>query len=798
LSVQQSEASCHYSGAQVFFHFLQLFLLPLEEFWEFGLVSKSAINLEKRPVFCYSLAMNDKLLKPYNPQETEDAIYKKWEESGLFNPETSIKKGFTKPDAEPFSIVLPPPNVTGTLHIGHASMLAIEDSMVRFNRMRGKRTLWIPGTDHAAIATQSKVEKDLEKNEGKRKNDLGREQFLKRVEEFAEKSHDTIVNQIRKMGSSVDWSREAYTLDTQRSLAVRTAFKKMYDAGLIYRGSKIINWDPKGQTTISDDEIVYETRKAKLYTFKYSKDFPIAISTTRPETKVGDTAVAVHPSDERYQKYIDKEYDIVFAGVPIHIKIIADEAVEKEFGTGALGVTPAHSFVDAEIATRHNLPRVQVINEFAKMIVGGENLRGKKVSEARKIIVDWLKTENLLEEEKDIEQNIATAERSGGIIEPLPKLQWFIDVNKKITIPHSTIQGIASGSVTSLKELMKAAVENGHIKIIPERFQRVYHNWIENLHDWCISRQIWYGHRIPVWYRSTPLTAGRDEIYVDVEPPKDAGWTQDEDTLDTWFSSGLWTFSTLGWPFDYAQGKPQPNSDLEIYHPTSVLETGYDIIFFWVARMILMSTYLLGDIPFKTVYLHGLVRDAQGRKMSKSLGNIIDPLDLIEKYGADATRLSLIIGTGPGNDSKLSEDKVKAYKHFANKIWNASRFVLSVTEGVSLEQKPELMGNDAEALLTWNDTLIEITHDIENYRFYLAGEKLYHYFWHTFADSIIEGSKEAVYKGDEKTKRSAQWTLLYILTNSLKTLHPFMPFVTEEIWNLMGHTHFLMVESWPI
>jgi valyl-tRNA synthetase len=727
--------------------------------------------------------MNDKLLKPYNPQETEDAIYKKWEESGLFNPENAIKKGFTKPDAEPFSIVLPPPNVTGTLHIGHASMLAIEDSMVRFNRMRGKRTLWIPGTDHAAIATQSKVEKDLEKNEGKRKNDLGREKFLKRVEEFAEKSHDTIVNQIRKMGSSIDWSREAYTLDAERSLAVRTAFKKMYDAGLIYRGSKIINWDPKGQTTISDDEIVYETRKAKLYTFKYSKDFPIAISTTRPETKVGDTAVAVHPSDERYQKYIGKEYDIVFAGVPIYLKIIADEAVEKEFGTGALGVTPAHSFVDAEIATRHNLPRVQVINEFAKMIVGGENLHGKKVSEARKIIVDWLKTEHLLEEEKDIEQNIATAERSGGIIEPLPKLQWFIDVNKKITIPHSTIQGIASGSVTSLKELMKTAVENGHIKIIPERFQRVYDNWIENLHDWCISRQIWYGHRIPVWYRRG------DEIYVDVEPPKDEGWIQDEDTLDTWFSSGLWTFSTLGWP--------HKTKDLEIYHPTSVLETGYDIIFFWVARMILMSTYLLGDIPFKTVYLHGLVRDAQGRKMSKSLGNIIDPLDLIAKYGADATRLSLIIGTGPGNDSKLSEDKVKAYKHFANKIWNASRFVLSVTEGVSLEQKPELMGNDAEALLTWNDTLVEITHDIENYRFYLAGEKLYHYFWHTFADSIIEGSKEAVYKGDEKTKRSAQWTLLYILTNSLKTLHPFMPFVTEEIWNLMGHTHFLMVESWP-
>jgi valyl-tRNA synthetase len=737
--------------------------------------------------------MNDKFLKPYDPQATEDTIYKNWEESGLFNPETSIEKGFTKPDAEPFTIVLPPPNVTGTLHMGHAAMLAIEDIMIRYNRMKGKRTLWLPGTDHAAIATQSKVEKIIEKEEGKRKHDLGREEFLRRVEKFASDSHDTIVNQVRKMGSSIDWSREAYTLDEKRNYAVRTAFKKMYDDGLIYRKNRVINWDPKGQTTISDDEIVYETRKAKLYTFKYSKDFPISISTTRPETKVGDTAVAVHPSDERYQKLIGTEYDLIFAGVPIHIKIIADESVEKDFGTGALGVTPAHSQIDWEIAQRHHLPEKQVINEYAKMMVGGETILGKKTTEARQVIVDWLKAEGLLEKEEDIEQNVATAERTGAIIEPLPKLQWFIDVNKKFTIPHSNIDGIASGSVTSLKELMKKVVENGQISIIPERFDRIYRHWIDNLRDWCISRQIWFGHRIPVWYRG-------DEIHVGIEAPEGSDWRQDEDSLDTWFSSGLWTFSTLGWP--------EQTKDLETYHPTSVLETGYDILPFWVARMILMTTYLLGDIPFKTVYLHGLVRDAQGRKMSKSLGNIIDPLDMIAKYGADATRMSLIIGTGPGNDSKLSEDKVKAYKLFANKIWNATRFVLSVAEGVNLEKKPELTEKDNEYILSFHDSLKEISSDIENYRFYLAGEKLYHYFWYTFADVIIEASKDAVYKGDERSKLSAQWTLMYILTNSLKALHPFMPFVTEEIWGLLPdsakassdkvHKHLLMVENWPV
>ena len=721
--------------------------------------------------------MNDKLLKPYNPKETEAGIYKKWEESGFFNPDICVKKGVTAKDAEVFSIVLPPPNVTGTLHLGHAAMLAIEDIMVRYNRMKGLRTLWIPGTDHAAIATQSKVEKDLEKTEGKRKHDLGREEFLKRVEKFAQESHDTIVTQEKAMGASLDWSRESYTLDEKRNFAVRTAFKKMYDDGLIYRGFKVVNWDPKGQTVISDDEIVYKTQKTTLYTFKYSKDFPIAISTTRPETKVGDTAVAVHPEDARYKKYIGQEYDLEFAGEPIHIKIVADAEVDKEFGTGAVGVTPAHSFTDAEIARRHSLPSKQIINEFAKMSVAAPLLKDKKVAEARGAVVAWLKEQNLLLEEKELEHNVATAERTGGTIEPLPKLQWFVDVNKKFSIPHSNINNIASGSVTSLKELMRAAVSQAQIKIIPERFEKVYFNWIENLRDWCISRQIWFGHRVPVWYKGS-------EIYCGIEAPKGSGWVQDEDSLDTWFSSGLWTFSTLGWP--------EKTKDLEIYHPTSVLETCYDIIFFWVARMILMSTYLLGDVPFKTVYLHGLVLDAKGKKMSKSVGNIIDPLDMIDKYGADATRLSLIIGTGPGNDSKLSEDKIKAYKHFANKIWNASRFVLSACENLKLETKPELSEKDAENIKVFEQTLKDITEDIENYRFYLAGEKLYHYFWHTFADIIIEESKK------DLGNPSVLWTLKYILENSLKALHPFMPFVTEEIWSMISEKNLLMVEKWPV
>ncbi len=732
---------------------------------------------------------NLKLFSPYNPKETEDRIYKLWEESGFFNPDVCIEKGVTKADAETFSMVLPPPNVTGTLHIGHASMLVIEDIMTRFARMQGKRTLWLPGTDHAAIATQSKVEKILEKEESKRKSDLGREEFLKRVESFAQNSHDTIVSQIKKIGASIDWSREAFTLDPKRNFAVRTAFKQMYDDGLIYRGHRIVNWDPKGQTVISDDEVINEERKGKFYTFKYSADFPISISTTRPETKVGDVAVAINPTDERYTQYLGKEYDVVFCGVPIHIKIIADEAVEKEFGTGALGVTPAHSQIDADIAIRHKLPTKQVINEYAKMMVGGENIIGKKTTDARITIVEWLRTEGLLEKEEDITQSVPTAERTGGIIEPLPKLQWFINVNKPISTRDNK----------TLKELMLAPLHEKSITIMPERFERVYINWIENLRDWCISRQIWYGHRIPVWYKKIInnkeliINNQNQEIYCGVNPPKDIeNWEQDSDTLDTWFSAGLWTFSTLGWP--------EKTKDLMDYHPTTMLETGYDIIFFWVARMILMSQYLIGEVPFKNIYLHGLVRDAQGRKMSKSLGNIIDPLDVIEKYGADAVRMSLIIGTGPGNDSKMSEDKIKAYKNYANKLWNITRFVLSSTEGIKYNTKFTNYTDSDKILITeWDEVIKTITKEMEEYKFYLVGDKIYQYTWARFADIIIEESKPIISSTNIEAKNSRAQFLINTLVNIITILHPFMPFVTEEIWSMLPveNKNLLMVTVWP-
>src|SRR3989344_2703151 len=553
---------------------------------------------------------NEELKKPYNPTEHEDAIYKIWENSGLFNPDICIKKGVTKKDAPHFSIVLPPPNVTGTLHMGSAFMLAIEDIMVRYNRMQGKKTLWIPGTDHAAIATQSKVEKKILKEEGKNRYDLGKEELLKRVVKFAEENHKNIIHQMKKMGCSLDWSREAFTLDEKRNLAVKTVFKKMYDEGLIYRGNRVINWDPKGQTTISDDEIIYETRKTKLYTFKYSKDIPISISTTRPETKLGDTAIAVHPDDIRYKEYIGKEYDAIFAGESIHLKVVADNTVEKDFGTGALGVTPAHSTIDWEIAQKHGLPLKQVIDEHARMMVGMDTVKGKKTVEAREAIVAQLKSEGLLLKEEDVEQNISTAERTGGIVEPLPKLQWFVAVEKPALFP--------TGETMTLKEWMRRVVERKEVEFVTERYERQYYNWIDNLRDWCISRQIWFGHRVPVWYRHRRQNADgtqtdAEETYVGVEAPTGEGWEHDPDVLDTWFSSGLWTFSTLGWPDE--------TDDLKNYHPTTIIESGYDILFFWIARMILMSGFLLGQVPFRTVYLHGLVRDEQGRKISKSLGN---------------------------------------------------------------------------------------------------------------------------------------------------------------------------------
>lgn len=714
------------------------------------------------------MPMPEKFLKPYDAQATETSIYTKWEESGYFNPDNLPGER-----SEPFSIVLPPPNVTGTLHLGHASMLAVEDILVRYKRMQGYKTLWLPGTDSAAIATQSKVEKEIQKSEGVSRHDLGRDELLRRVAAFAEESKATIINQVKRMGSSLDWSRYAYTLDERRYKAVMEAFVRMYNAGLIYRGNRIVNWDPKGQTTISDDEIVHEERAAKLVTFKYSKDFPIAVATTRLETKVGDVAVAVHPDDARYKEFVGKEYDATFCGVPLHIKIIADKEVDPEFGTGALGVTPAHSMTDWEIADRHSLSsRPQVINEYAKMTVEGP-LSGKKVLEAREMVLEWLKAEGLFIEEKDIQQNISTAERTGGIIEPLPKLQWFIDVNKPI----------AERGNRSLKEIMRDAVASGGITITPSHFEKIYFHWIENLRDWCISRQIWFGHRIPVWYKA-------DETKVQAGSPGE-GWEQDPDTLDTWFSSGLWTFSTLGWP--------EETQDLKTFHPTSVLETGYDILFFWVARMILMSGFLMDQVPFKNIYLHGLVRDGQGRKMSKSVGNIIDPLDMIAKYGADAVRLSLIMGAAPGNDLRLDENRIRGYKNFANKVWNITRFVLENAHAAGATADSPVMPEDQALVAEARVMAQEVAAHIDTFRLDLAADAAYQFIWHRFADEILEESKPLIKGEDKKRAASRAAALLLALEISLKALHPFMPFVTEEIWSDMpSRKDVLMVEQWPV
>ncbi|MCR4334683.1 MAG: class I tRNA ligase family protein, partial [Patescibacteria group bacterium] len=528
---------------------------------------------------------------------------------------------------------------------------------------------------------------------------------------------------------------------------------------------------------ISDDEIVYKENKTKLYTFKYWKDFPISIATTRPETKLGDTGIAVNPEDIRYKKYIGKEFEGNFAGTNLKIRIVSDSSVDPEFGTGAVGITPAHSMIDYEIGEKNNLPVIQVINEYARISIDNPEFKDKKTTEARDLIIEWIRKENLLENEEEITQNIATAERTGGVVEPLPKLQWFVNVNKPIPERDNK----------TLKDIMRYAVQSKQINILPEYFDKTYFHWIDNLRDWCISRQIWFGHRIPVWYKG-------DEVYCGIEAPKENGWEQDEDTLDTWFSSGLWTFSTLGWP--------EKTKDLELYHPTSVLETGYDILFFWVARMILMSGYLLGTVPFKTIYLHGIVRDEKGRKISKSLDNNADPVDLGKKYGSDAVRLGLIIGTGPGNDSKISENKLKGYKNFANKIWNIARFILSTNENVEYDEKfSEYTDEDKKLIKDQSNLLLEITKEMDEYKFYLVGEKIYHYVWHTFADIIIEDSKNIFAGIDNYAILSRKQLLFHSLGFILKILHPFMPFITEEIWSLSPlnkNKTLLLVEKWPI
>ena len=719
------------------------------------------------------------IAKSYDPKINDSEINKLWEESGFFNPDN-----LPKSHKKEYSVILPPPNVTGTLHLGHALMVVIQDILIRYHRMKGFKTLWLPGTDHAATATQEKVEKDIYKKENKTRYDLGREELLRRIDVFTKESHDTIVNQVKKMGASIDWSREAFTLDEKRNFAVRTAFKKMYDAGLIYRGNRIVNWDPKLGTTISDDEVERIEEKTSFYYLKYG---PFTIATARPETKFGDKYVVMHPKDKRYAKYKNGEkLEVEWINGKINATIIKDEAIDMSFGTGVMTITPWHDKTDFEIAQRHGLDFEQIIDLKGKLLPIAGEFSGIHIKKARPLIVEKLKAKGLVEKiDENYIHSVATSERGGGMIEPQILKQWFVDVNKKFKLEKSKIKGIKSGSKTTLKEIMEKTVKGGQIKILPDRFKKIYFHWIENLRDWCISRQLWYGHRIPVWYKG-------EEIYVGVESPKGDGWSQDEDTLDTWFSSGLWTFSTLGWP--------EKNKDLEFFHPTDVLETGYDIIFFWVARMILMSGFLLGDIPFKNVYLHGIVRDKEGRKFSKSLGNGIDPLDIIEKYGTDALRMSLITGISPGNDSNFSEDKTRGYRNFATKLWNIGRFIkMNDIEGYN-SKKIKLSALDKKKVKFATDLKNKAGKNIEKFKFNEAAYDLYHYAWHEFADKIIEEVKPRLKSENLKDKLSALKMLKDVLFEVLKSLHSFMPFVTEavykEVYNPKDPKDLLIITKW--
>lgn len=692
--------------------------------------------------------MNKEIPKAYNAQAVEDKIYQTWEKSGFFNPD--------KLSGKPFVISMPPPNATGQLHIGHAMFLTLQDLMIRYHRMLGEKTLWLPGTDHAAIATNAKVEKILA-SEGKTKYDLGQDKFIVRVQEYIEQSKATIRRQIKKMGSSCDWSRERYTMDAGLSKAVQMQFMNMYRDGLIYKGYRIVNWCPHCESTLADDEVEHKDQNAKLYYIKYNDVFTVA--TSRPETKLGDTGIAVHPDDKRYKKYVGKMLDIDLAGHKIKVKVFADQDVDMEFGTGAIGVTPAHSLVDFAWAEKYGLEKIQVINEKGLMTAAAGKYAGQKVLTARKNFLHDLQRAGLLVKEEDYHQAISICYRCDTALEPLMSSQWFIKVE-------------------NLKNKAIEAVEQGKIKFVPERFNKIYFHWMENLHDWCISRQIWFGHRMPVWYKNEDQ--GKKHPIVQAEKPgKD--YFQESDTLDTWFSSGLWTFSTLGWP--------EETKDLKEFHPTTVMETGYDIIFFWVARMILMSLYALDDVPFKTVYLHGLVRTKDGKKMSKSHPETcIDPLDSIKKYGCDALRMSLIIGNSPGNDLKMYDEKIANYRNFINKLWNVSRFILMSSESYKIDELNINTLADHWIISRLQNLIKTTTNNFNNYNFGQAGDDLYNFLWHDFADWYLEITKF----------QPNQSMLLYVLENLLKLLHPVTPYITENIWRSLNQKKLLMVENWPL
>lgn len=715
------------------------------------------------------------LPKTYDASEYEADIYKIWENSGAFQPSG---KG------DPFSIVLPPPNATGKLHIGHSAMIAIEDTIVRYRRMRGDSVLWIPGTDHAAIATNAVMERQLAE-EGTNKHEVGREDFLNRLADFVESSQDTIRSQIKAMGASLDWTRERYTMEPAMNRIVSEVFIKMAQDDLMYRGHRIINWDGVLQTSVSDDEIDYKEEQTTFYTFKYG---PFEIGTARPETKFGDKYVVMHPDDTRYAKYNHgQKIEVEWINGPVTATIIKDEQVDPEFGTGVMTITPWHSVVDFEIAERHSLDKQQIIDLEGKLLDIAGEFAGMHINDARPSIVEKMRSKGLLvAEDPNYIHNVAYSDRGKAVIEPQIMEQWFVDVNKPVV--HW------KGKNRSLKQVMQMVVRDGDIEIMPKRFEKTYFAWVDNLRDWCVSRQIWWGHRIPAWYK--PKAEGGHDIHVGYEPPDDGDWHQDPDTLDTWFSSAFWTWSTMIPPEVATNEKFDLNdmlehaSDLKKYHPTTLMETGYDILFFWVARMILMTTYVTGEIPFKTVYLHGLVRTKDGSKMSKSHPEtVIDPLEVIPKYGTDAVRLSLLVGQAPGNDMRMYEEKIAGYRNFCNKLWNIARYVEGVVgDSYTLRgAKPETSA-DHWILSRLREALAETEVLMGSYEIGKAYEALYHFIWDDFADWYIETSKVATNKS----------VLAYVLEQTVKAAHPFAPFVTETIWDTLKWEKKLLIQAdWP-
>ncbi|AYD39751.1 valine--tRNA ligase [Clostridium fermenticellae] len=709
------------------------------------------------------------IAKTYDPQEFEDRIYKNWEEKGYFTPEIDKSK-------KSYTIVLPPPNITGKLHLGHALDDTIQDILIRTKRMQGYNVLWLPGEDHASIATEVKVEKELLKK-GLKKKEMGREAFLKEVWKWSDEYRERIRQQVKKLGASVDFTRERFTMDEKLNKAVKTVFVKLYDDGLIYQGNRIINWCPKCQTALSDAEIEYKEEKGHLWHIKYplaqSKNEYIEIATTRPETILGDTAVAVNPKDERYKHLVGKT--LILPLVNREIPVIEDDYVDLEFGTGAVKITPAHDPNDYGVGKRHDLEEIIIMNPNGTIKFPGTKYDGLDRYEARKVIVKDLEEQGFMVSVEELNHNVGCHDRCGSVVEPMISKQWFVKME-------------------SLAKPAVDVVKNKRVKFVPERFDKTYFNWMENIKDWCISRQLWWGHRIPVWY-----CKDCGETIVSVDTPhectkcKSTNLEQDKDVLDTWFSSALWPFSTLGWP--------DKTPDLEHFYPNSTLVTGYDIIFFWVARMIFSGLYCMDDIPFDHVLVHGIVRDSQGRKMSKSLGNGVDPIDVIKEYGADALRFTLISGNAPGNDIRYYPERVEASRNFANKIWNASRFVLmNLDQNIMNKYKDCKNYTEADRwiLSRMNKVVKEVTDNIEKFELGIAAQKIYDFIWGELCDWYIELVKPVMYGDNEEVKGVAFNILNEVLTTSLQLLHPIMPFITEEIYtHLNTNCESITISKWP-